>query len=387
MEATLSPAVYEPESPKHAFRTAEAALAAVELRNPVPGISAALGRIGECLAEIGIEAPGAAYRRDHAEYRRVAGGAEFPEWLGDADLASVATEAAAYEPPSSPARAVWRAGVHREWVIVWRFAPPVPRDALVLLEAFRLVLGQRLVESSLSGILEQASAIQRSLLPNPLPEFPGFDLAARSVSADSVGGDVFDLIPFASDAIAFSIADASGHGLPAALEARDVVVGLRMGAARHMKIDATVEKLNDILCRETMSSRFVSLVYGELERDGRFQFVNAGHPHPIVVSTNRTRVFPETGLVLGVSPRVRHRVQHGEIEPGAALVLVTDGVLEARSPAGEEFGASGVASVVRALVGKPAAWIVGALFEALIDHSREMSLADDATALVIKREE
>ena len=105
MEATLSPAVYEPESPKHAFRTAEATLAAVELRNPVPGISAALGRIGECLAEIGIEAPGAAYRRDHAEYRRVAGGAEFPEWLGDADLESVATEAAAYEPPSSPARA------------------------------------------------------------------------------------------------------------------------------------------------------------------------------------------------------------------------------------------------------------------------------------------
>jgi len=387
MEGTLSPAVSEPESPKQAFRAAEAALSAVALRNPLPGITAALARIAAALAELGIEATAAAYRRDLVEYRRAAGTGEFPERLIDADLGSVANEAAAYEPPASPARAVWRAGVHREWVIVWRFAPAIPRDALVLVEAFRLVLGQRLVESSLSGILEQAAAIQRSLLPDPLPEFPGFDLAARSVPAESVGGDVFDMIALAPDAIAFSIADASGHGLPAALEARDIVVGLRMGAARHMKIDATVEKLNGILCRETLSSRFVSLVYGELEEDGRFQFVNAGHPHPIVVSADGTRTFPETGLVLGVSPRVRHRVQHGEIEPGGALVLVTDGILEARSPSGEEFGASRVGALVRALIGKPSAWIVSALFEALMDHSRETNPADDATAMVIKRDE
>jgi serine phosphatase RsbU (regulator of sigma subunit) len=84
---------------------------------------------------------------------------------------------------------------------------------------------------------------------------------------------------------------------------------------------------------------------------------------------------------------VRHRVQCGEIGPGEALVLVTDGILETRSPSGEEFGAAGVASVVRAQVRKPAAWIVSALFEALIDHSRETNLADDATVLVIRREE
>ncbi len=387
MEAALSPVLSDRESPKQAFRAAEAALPPIELLNPLRGIDASIGRIGAGLAGLGIEAIAAAYRRDRVEYRRAAGAGDFPEWLSDGDLESVASEAAAYEPPGSPARAVWRSGVHREWVIVWRFTPAVPRDTLILVEAFRLVLGQRLVESSLSGILEQAAAIQRSLLPDPLPEFPGFDLAARSVSADAVGGDVFDVLPLAPEAIAFSIADASGHGLPAALEARDVVVGLRMGAARHMKIDATVEKLNGILCRETLSSRFVSLVYGELEADGRFQFVNAGHPYPIVVSARGARAFPESGLVLGVSPNVRHRVQHGAIEPGEVLVLVTDGILEARSPQGEEFGASGVASVVRALIEKPAAWIVSALFEALTDHSREMSPADDATVLVIRREE
>jgi sigma-B regulation protein RsbU (phosphoserine phosphatase) len=257
---------------------------------------------------------------------------------------------------------------------------------VIALEAVRLALNQRLVESSFTGILQQAAAIQRSLLPDPLPSLPGFDLAARSVPAESVGGDAYDALSLGPDTLAFAVADASGHGLPAALEARDVVVGLRMGAARHMKIGATVEKLNGILCRSTLSSRFVSLVYGELEADGRFQFVNAGHPHPILVNPGSTTPFPETGMVLGVEPGVRHRIQHGEIAPGGALLIVTDGVLECLSPSGEEFGAERVAFLARALGGRPAAWIVGALFEALENHSRERSLADDATALVIRRE-
>jgi serine phosphatase RsbU (regulator of sigma subunit) len=159
-----------------------------------------------------------------------------------------------------------------------------------------------------------------------------------------------------------------------------------MGAARDMKIGATVEKLNGILCRSTLSSRFVSLVYGELEADGRFQFVNAGHPHPILVNPATTIAFPETGMVLGVEPTVRHRIQHGEIAPGGVLVIVSDGILEARSPEGEEFGADRVAFLSRALADRPAAWIVSALFEALEDHCRQSSLADDATALVIRRE-
>ena len=388
MEAVPFSVFSETESPKMAFRAAESVLAAVDFRNPARGIDAAAGRIAGELADLGIAATAAVYRRDRLDYQRVAGAPGFAEYLEDADRRSAAAEAAVYEPSGAPVRALWRTGTNREWVIVWRFAPRLRSESLVLLEAFRLVLGQRLVEAGFSSILEQAAAIQRSLLPEPLPELPGFEIAARSVAAESVGGDLYDVFPLAPGSIAFAIADASGHGLPAALEARDVVVGLRMGAARHMKIDATVEKLNAILCRDTLSSRFVSLVHGELETDGRFHFVNAGHPHPLLVGPDgRTRAFPETGLVLGVSKDVRHRVQHGEIEPGGALVLVTDGILESRSPSGAEFGVSGVAALARALVRKPAAWIVSALFEALIDHMEEMSPADDATVLVIKREE
>lgn len=384
MEGTLLSPVSE--SPKHAFRAAEWSLRDVDFRLPAAGLERACGRLRAILGDLGVEAHAAIYWSDRIEHRRVGGPAEFPEWLSEADLAAVAAEPAAYAPAESHSRAVWRTGPQREWMIVWRFSPFIAPESVILLEAFRIVLAERLLEASFSGILEQAAAIQRSLLPDPLPGLPGFDLAARSIPAEAVGGDVYDAIPLASDALAFAIADVSGHGLPAALEARDVVVGLRMGAARHMKIDVTVEKLNSILCRDALSSRFVSLIYGELEGDGRFQFVNAGHPHPILVDADGVRALPDTGLVLGVSGKARHRVQHGQIEPGGMLVLVTDGILEARSPAGRDFGADGVATLVRALRGKPAAWIVNALFEALVAHTGDLTPADDATAFVVARE-
>ena len=382
----LSAPIAVGDSPKRAFRTAESTIASIGFRRPVEGHESACARIRDLLAGLGVAADSAIYVSDRIEHRRAAGSPDFPERLGDADRRSVAAELVFYETETAPARAVWHLGGLPDTVVVWKFAFPVDPEIVVVMEAFRLVVAQRLLEASFSGVLEQAAAIQRSVLPDPLPEFSGFDLAARCVPADVVGGDVYDAVSLASDAIAFAIADVSGHGLPAALEARDVLVGLRMGSARQMKIEATVRKLNAILYRSTLSSRFVSLVYGELESDGRFQFVNAGHPHPVLVNRDATRAFPETGLVLGVSRDVQHRVRHGEIGPGGVLVLVTDGILETLSPSGEEFGASRVASLVRALMAKPAAWIVSALFEAVADHSGERSPVDDATVLLIKRE-
>ena len=372
--------------PKDAFRAAELLLCDLTFRDELADLRQAAERI---CAGFRSDAPlGAAiYLRDGFSFRRLeqVRAPEAPAELGAGETEQIRQDVSAYGFSRSPA-AIWNVGGRREWAVSWHFARAFSNDEVVALEAVRLALNQRLLESGFSGILQQAAAIQRSLLPDPLPSIPGFDLAARSVPAESVGGDAYDALALGPETVAFAVADASGHGLPAALEARDVVVGLRMGAARNLKIDSTIEKLNGILCRSTLSSRFVSLVYGELEQDGRFQFVNAGHPHPVLVNPASTAVFGETGMVLGVEPGVHHRIQHGEIAPGGALLIVTDGILECPSPAGEEFGPERVAALARALAGRPAAWIVGALVEALENHSRESTFPDDATALVIRRE-
>ncbi|MFY9550670.1 MAG: PP2C family protein-serine/threonine phosphatase [Thermoanaerobaculia bacterium] len=279
----------------------------------------------------------------------------------------------------------WLLGARAEWLAAYRLSAAPDEGQALLLQTARLAIQQRALEASWTGILDRARAIQRSLLPDPLPDLPGFELAARSESADAVGGDVFDAQILAPGALGLMIADASGHGLPAALEARDVVVGLRMGAARQLKIDATIERLNRILCVSTLSSRFISLVYGELDEEGSFDYINAGHPPPLVLSPESARNLPESGRVLGVSPASSYRVGHTEIPPGGLLLLYTDGVTECPSPDGEEFGIERLSGIARVLCEAPAAHLVSAVFDALAEHACQERLPDDASVFVVKR--
>jgi serine phosphatase RsbU (regulator of sigma subunit) len=281
--------------------------------------------------------------------------------------------------------ALWLLGTRAEWLVIFLLAEPLDEGRALLLQTARLAVQQKALETGWTGILDRARAIQRSLLPDPLPELPGFDLSARSDAADVVGGDVYDAIRLSDAAIGLMIADASGHGLPAALETRDVVVGLRMGAARQLKIEATIERLNRILCASTLSSRFVSLVYGELDAHGAFDYVNAGHPPPLVLTRDGAHRLPESGRVLGVSPGSVYRVGHAEIPPDGTLLLYTDGVTECPSPSGEEFGVERLAGIAQVLADAPAAHLVSAIFDGLTEHACRERMPDDATVFVVKR--
>ena len=136
------------------------------------------------------------------------------------------------------------------------------------------------------GSFAEAAEIQQSLLVEEPPDFPGYDIACRSVPADEVGGDFYDFHDLA-EVLAVSIGDASGHGLPAALLVRDVVTGLRMGIERDMKIVHVFERLNQVIHRTRLSSRFVWVFYGELESDGNLVYVNAGHQPPMLFFKDR----------------------------------------------------------------------------------------------------
>ena len=142
-------------------------------------------------------------------------------------------------------------------------------------------MDQKLRQERFVSALNEARKIQMSILPKRAPRaaarsrWPGSRRRRRSSAAtSSTSSRVTDQI------LGLAIADVSGHGLPAALQVRDVYMGLRMGVARDFKIVRTVERLNQIIHQSRMTSRFVSLFYGELEDDGIFIYVNAGHPPP-----------------------------------------------------------------------------------------------------------
>ncbi len=253
------------------------------------------------------------------------------------------------------------------------------------LNTIRAALGARLVEERLRGSLKEAAEIQQSLLLEEPPEFEGYDIACNSVPAEEVGGDFFDFISLGDQLMGLAIGDASGHGLPAALLVRDVVTGLRMGVEKHLKTTYVFEKLNSVIYRSRMSSRFVSVFYCELEASGSLIYVNAGHPPPLLFRANRIVPLETGGRVIGPLPATHFRRDFAQMESDSVLALCTDGILERRNSRGEFFGEEGLKRVVRANRGATAQELIDRLFAAAFDHGAERPWEDDATAVFVIR--
>jgi serine phosphatase RsbU (regulator of sigma subunit) len=266
-------------------------------------------------------------------------------------------------------------------------------DLLVLLESIRATIGLKLREQAYVNKMKQAQAIQHSLLPRRLPKMEGFEIAALSHPAEEVGGDVYDVQRVGEGTLGLMLADASGHGLPAALQARDVVIGMRMGQAEGEKITATISRLNRVIHRSGLTSRFISLFYAELEESGNLAYVNGGHCPPLLVS-NEGEVFElkTCGPVLGPLPDAVYRRGYTTLKPGEVLVMFTDGVTEREDVSSKvneddivELGREGLIKTIQDCHEKSA----GAIAERIIERVREFGngrpFEDDVSVMVVKR--
>lgn len=256
------------------------------------------------------------------------------------------------------------------------------------LNTIRNAVNQRLAVVNLKTDFAQAAEIQRSLLPTTLPPFAGFALAAHSIPASSVGGDFYDFIPLGTEAMAIALGDASGHGLGAALLARDVVTGLRMGAEREFKMVPMLERLNRVIGKSMLSTRFVSLYYGELESNGNLFYVNAGHPAPWIFGERGMRRLSVGGSILGPLENVTFKRGFGHMDRGDTFVVVSDGVLERENKKGDMFGENRLERTVREALSQNqnAQAILESLFRAADKFGSGKAWGDDTTAVVVTRE-
>jgi sigma-B regulation protein RsbU (phosphoserine phosphatase) len=242
------------------------------------------------------------------------------------------------------------------------------------------------MEERLQGGLREAAEIQASLLPDAAPSFPPFEMAHRSHPAEEVGGDFFDYRTVLSEEIlGIAIGDASGHGLPAALLVRDVVIGLRMGLEKDLRIASVFQRLNRVIHESTLSSKFISVFYAELEKDGTLTYVNAGHPSPLLVSVTTVERLSVGGTVIGPLPEVRFKRGLAVLSPEACLVMCTDGILERPNAADEFYGENRLIETVRRNLNRPAADILGAVFKECESFGEHRPFDDDATLVVVKR--
>jgi len=254
------------------------------------------------------------------------------------------------------------------------------------LNTLRASLSSRLMEERLQGGLREAAEIQASLLPDTAPSFPPFEMAQRSHPAEEVGGDFFDYRNVLADEIlGIAIGDASGHGLPAALLVRDVVIGLRMGLEKDLRIASVFQRLNRVIHESTLSSKFISVFYGELERDGTLTYVNAGHPSPLVISKDSAERLNSGGTVIGPLPEVRFKRGLAVVPSDACLVMCTDGILERRGSSEEFYGEGRLIEAIRRNLHRSASEILNAVFKECETFGEMRPFDDDATLLIVKR--
>jgi len=255
------------------------------------------------------------------------------------------------------------------------------------LNTIRHAINLKLRSEHYADRLAEARAIQLSLLPATAPAFADYDIWGASVPAEDVGGDLYDFIRVSERSLGIAVADASGHGLPAALQARDAIIGLRMGLEENLRISATLEKLNRVVNHSALASKFISLFYGELESGGTLVYCNAGHNPPLLYDGSTFRELARGGMILGPNPTSQYERGYETLAPGSILVAYTDGIVEAVDAQDDAFGTERLKTMIAEGRWKTARELVDAVFEAVGAHVGGETRDDDQTVVAVIRKE
>ena len=257
-------------------------------------------------------------------------------------------------------------------------------QAASILDNARLVARER-ERQRMEQEINIARDIQQALLPRNFRDYPYLSVAGCNFPCLSVGGDYFDVFPLSDNRTAFLIADVSGKGLGAAL-----LTQLLQGALSGMTLGTDPARLfnhlNRFLCDHAEVGRYATMFFGILDEQGALDYINAGHPSPILIrqNGNADEAFTEGSFPVGLVPEAEYCTAHVQLEPGDTLVLFSDGVTEAMDPQEELFG---VPRLVQLLTGHHYTSLDALqklVLESVENFSRGASQADDLTLLLVR---
>ena len=233
---------------------------------------------------------------------------------------------------------------------------------------------------------EFADTMRRSLLPRSHPELQGLEIGEvyQPSALVDVGGDVYDFLELGDGRLAVVLGDVTGHGIEAAADMAMAKFVFRSLAREHPEPGDFLSSANDVVCDEVAPGKFITMIYLTVDAGtGEIVVACAGHPSPILVSADGSLTQLEVrGLALGIEPGQVYEEATASLEEGGALVVYTDGVIEARRD-GAFYGVERVEQVVRASLRLPPAEIARAVIEDCRAFAGD--LADDCALVVLKR--
>jgi serine phosphatase RsbU (regulator of sigma subunit)/putative methionine-R-sulfoxide reductase with GAF domain len=234
---------------------------------------------------------------------------------------------------------------------------------------------------------EFSDTMQRSLLPQTVPQLAGLELGAayESSARVEVGGDVYDFMELPDGRLAVALGDVTGHGIEAAADMAMAKFVFRSLAREHAEPSDFLQAANQVIVGEIVPGKFITLVYLVLDpRTGELAVAGAGHPAPRIVRANGALEPVDVGgLVLSIEPGQTYGEQRARLEVGDSVVAYTDGVLEARRE-GELYGFARLDAALSRDVERPAEEVA----QAVLDDCRSFArgeLADDCAIVVVRR--
>ena len=228
-----------------------------------------------------------------------------------------------------------------------------------------------------------ARKVQEDLIPNSLPNSKKLKITSSYMPHYALGGDYYDYIPLSKDKFLICIADVSGKGIPAALLMSNVQASLRTMARQSHNLKKIVEELNFQINLRGLSERFVSMflcIYSFKSKE--LEYVNCGHPHPILYHNNKVETLDKGSTVLGMFYQLpKFSISKIKMKESFNLFCYTDGIIEAKNDFGEFYGSKRLLSLFTSKKKKPKKFIKLVIED--LNNFRGKNLTDDDITLLM----
>jgi sigma-B regulation protein RsbU (phosphoserine phosphatase) len=232
-----------------------------------------------------------------------------------------------------------------------------------------------------------ARQIQQTFIPESLPQFENWELAARWKTARQVGGDFYDVFELTDKRLGLFIADVADKGVPAALFMALTRTLVRAAVIEDTSPAEAMKRVNDLLIPDTRQGMFVTAVYAVLDMDkNELTYVNAGHNPPLWVKCDgEVERLTRTAIALGVVTGQPVEQKTIKFESADNLLLYTDGLTESFNAEGVFYGEDRLLESIKSNTCTSASDLLDVVEKSLLNFVQDMPAADDLTMLVLRR--
>jgi len=240
-------------------------------------------------------------------------------------------------------------------------------------------------EQRLERDLAMAREVQLRLLPPLKPQHKRAEFAARFLPARTIGGDLYDFLPYDVNRSAIALGDVSGKAAPAALYAALVSGIMRSVANRHLSPSEMLRTLNDALQERRLDSQYVTMLFGLWNDENlTIQIANGGSVQPLFCRGEEIETIRAEGFPLGMFPNATWEEFSISTQPGDSVVFFSDGIVDAQNSAGDMFGTERLIATVKKHHHKSASRLAESILTDVGRFQGKRDRFDDETVVVLR---